>query len=263
MSWQRSLPGTGSLILTPWQTGGTPGSPTDAHPDEKVMISRFQTSIFLSELTFEREIRHNTAWSKLQYLCYREVTIRCFTWSEFQQVSSLQSNKYFFPYCFTSRFNTELTLKSSETKPRLTVTQNRTVFSMSISSFYLRETLSSIYLRRCHLPLLISSLLMSYQLLTSLQTNEEAMLQIPNTNCRQSSMLFFYDSHSHSLEFVFWSLDGSRVCHKIKRAFATPMKRQDRDTINAAQLITLKYHSYRTFKKPLTGVLQNYPEATW
>lgn len=51
MSWQRSLPGTGSLILTPWQTGGTPGSPTDAHPGEEMMISHFHTSIFLSELT--------------------------------------------------------------------------------------------------------------------------------------------------------------------------------------------------------------------
>lgn len=54
MSWKRSLPGTGSLILTPWQTGGTPGPPTDALPGEEVMIYHFHTSIFLSELTFER-----------------------------------------------------------------------------------------------------------------------------------------------------------------------------------------------------------------
>ncbi len=32
------------------------------------------------------------------------------TWSEFQQVSSLESNMNFFPSCLTSLFSTELTL---------------------------------------------------------------------------------------------------------------------------------------------------------
>lgn len=41
-----------------------------------------------------------------------------FTWSEFQHVSSLLSNINFFPNCFTSRFSTELTLKTHGAQSR-------------------------------------------------------------------------------------------------------------------------------------------------
>lgn len=58
--------------------------------------------------------KENTMTTSNQYTLCTEMyngTYLRFTWSEFQHVSSLQSNMYFFPNCFTSLFSTELTLK--------------------------------------------------------------------------------------------------------------------------------------------------------
>lgn len=54
----RSLPGTGSLTRTPWQTEGTPGTPTDIHP-AKCIISNSTWSLTVTCIVYHPDASGN------------------------------------------------------------------------------------------------------------------------------------------------------------------------------------------------------------
>lgn len=197
MSWQRSLPGTGSLILTPWQTGGTPGSPTDALPGEEVMIYHFHEYIsFWTDFWTARFEQTTTLWlsgSNIRVFYLVRVPA-CFFIAVKQVLLSIL-------FDISVQHWTYPEIKQNENSVSAHVEQN-----WVFHHFIWRKQWLSLSLEHMSPRPLILSLLISHQLLTSLQINEEAMLRFSNTNCRKAGRsfvaVFFYDSHSHSL----WSL---------------------------------------------------------
>lgn len=110
------------------------------------------------------------------------IAIFVFTWSEFQHVSSLQSNMYFFPYCLTSLFSTELTLKWEQ---KHKIHDSRTSNRLPSKHVQQPSTLSMHWwVHFSHFHSLV--LLFLYLLCVSLQSNEEAMSKLQITTCRKA-----------------------------------------------------------------------------